>query len=265
MKKKALITGGSSGIGFELSRLFAHDGYDLFIVSKPQEELDQAENRLRQEFTAVEIKTLAMDLSENGAAKNLFGYTQEQEMDIDVLVNNAGFGTYGYIQTIDPEREMEMIRLNVLCTYELTRLFARKMDEGNGGRILNVSSISAFQPSPYLATYGATKAFVHTFSRAINFELKQMKSKVRITTVCPTPAKTNFGQVASMEGSALFESWLVSTPQTIARDAYKALNKGKEMVVPNPFYHLLSSLFRLLPMRFLIWYTSTETKPIMKP
>lgn len=248
MKSTALITGGSSGIGFELARLFARDGWDLFLVAKPAEELEAAQARLNQEFPAIVVQTLTIDLAHEKSAQQVYDAAQQQNMQVDALVNNAGFGTYGFINDISMQQELDMIHLNVLAVYQLTRLFLRDMIARNQGNIVNLSSISAFQPNPELATYGATKSFVLFFSRAIAEELRMRKSAVRVTAVCPTPViNTGFQAAAGMEKSRLFESWMVVTPDVVARDIYKAMKQGRSYIIPGPGFHLLHKLVRRLP------------------
>ncbi|MGB1216339.1 MAG: SDR family NAD(P)-dependent oxidoreductase [Saprospiraceae bacterium] len=258
--KTVLITGGSGGIGLELSKLFAKDGYNLVIVAKFEEELAKAEAVLKKMFPNINIITWQQDLTEDGAAQRVLNFTKEKNIQVDVLVNNAGFGSYGYINEVDFERESNMIRLNVLCVYQMTRLFMKEMVARDAGKILNISSITAFQPSPFFSTYAATKSFVKNFSRAINHELKSKKSKVRVTVACPTSVKTQFQQESNMGGMKLFDGWMAVSPELVAKDAYAAMNSSKDMVIPNKFFHYLNEFSKRLPTRFLMNIAESQLK-----
>lgn len=262
MKKTVLITGGSSGIGLALARKFAADDYDLFLVALEQKELEQAKIALNRDFPNLDIQILCKDLTSIGAVQEVHAYAKLNGFDIDVLVNNAGVGTYGFIDDIDISKEVQMVQLNVLATYQLTRLFLKDMVKRDSGKILNISSVSAFQPNPLLATYGATKAFVHSFSRAINFELQQQQSRVVVLTVCPSPVKdTSFKRVADMEDSKVFDNWMTVTAETVAKDAYQALKDNKELVIPKYRLHLLNKFIGLLPMRWRMSLAWQNLKP----
>lgn len=251
MKKTALITGGSSGIGLALARKFAADNYDLLLVSLSAQELKTAKLALGRDFSNINIYTFCKDLSVKNAPKEVYAYAMLNNFYIDVLVNNAGFGTYGFINDLDIEQEMNMINVNIMATYHLTRLFLKDMIERDSGKILNISSISALQPNPMLATYGATKAFSHSFGRAINFELEQKKSKVKVITVCPSAVKdTQFKKIAGMEQNQLFDNWMTVTADVVADDAYKALKKNKEFIIPKYRLHLLNKLVSIFSTRF---------------
>lgn len=258
--KTVLITGGSSGIGLEFSKLFAKDKYRIIIVSKYEEEMDEASELLLDLYPETDLLLLQQDLTENDAAQIVYDYTKEHNLHIDVLVNNAGFGCYGFVNEIDMQREMDMLKVNVVCVHQMTRLFLKDMVAKDEGKILNLSSISAFQPSPYFAAYAATKAFVKNFSRAINHELKSQKSNVRVTTVCPTPVKTRFAEQANMAGSKLFESWMAVTAETVARDGYAAMNKGQELVIPKKIFQYINEFSKRMPTNLLMKYSEYTIK-----
>jgi len=258
--KKALITGGSGGIGVELAKQFGQADYNLILVSKPLEELQAAQQTLKALFPNLEVHIFQKDLTETKAAEEVFERVQSQHGKVDVLVNNAGFGTYGFMNDIDLNREVNMIELNILAVYKLTRLFLTGMIERDEGKILNVSSISAFQPNPLLTTYGATKSFVMNFSRGLNYELKQKGSKVRVTTVCPTPVRTGFQQGAKMENSKLFDSWMRVSAEQVAKDAFNALMREQEMIVPNKLFHFLNKISRRLPTSWIMKISAHELK-----
>ena len=252
-QKTALITGGSSGVGWELSKLFAGDGYQLVWVSEKEDELKKAGQEIKGLHPDLALWTLTQDLSKDLAAQGVYDFVRSKQLGIDVLVNNAGFGTYGYIDQIPIEKELSMINLNIKNVYHLSRLFLKDMLPKDSGSILNIASISAFQPNPKLATYGATKSFIMNFGRAVNYELKNKGSKVRITTVCPTAIKgTAFQKKASMENTNTFDSWMAVTPQGVAEAAYKGLVKGKEVVIPGRFLSALHKIVKRLPSQTLM-------------
>ena len=253
-KKTVLITGGSSGIGLELARLFARDGYRLVLVSKPADELEQAKKNLEKEVPGAEIITRAQDLAVPGAAREVHAFTRELALSVDVLVNNAGFGTFGFINDIDEEKELSMIQLHVGTLYHLSRLYLREMVDRNHGRVINLSSVSAFQPNPMLATYGATKSFVLDWSRAVDYEMRERGLDVRVLAVCPPPVKaTRFQQAAGMDRSNTFDTWMVQTADIVARDAYRAMQRGKEVVIPGRGMELLQKFVGRLPSSLKIW------------
>ncbi len=232
MKKTVLITGGSAGIGYEMSRLFARDNYRLLWVSKPPEELANAKEKIMKELPSVEVRILAKDLSNVSAAQEVFDWVESLGFFVDVLVNNAGFGNYGDFEKNDLEKDLAMIRLNVINVYQLTRLFLVEMEKNKGGKIMNISSSASYFPLPNSSAYAATKAFVRHMSNSLWLELKARKSKVQITTVCPGAiVNTNFQAAANMQNVRTFTSGLASvTPQEVAKDAYKGLKKGKQIV-----------------------------------
>ncbi|OJJ22914.1 hypothetical protein BKI52_00755 [marine bacterium AO1-C] len=243
-----LITGGSSGIGYEISRLFARDGYRLLWVSKPPEELANAKAKLTQEVAQVEIHTLAKDLSMPGAAKEAYEWSQSLGFQIDVLVNNAGFATYGQFEEIVSEKELAMIGVNLTCVMLLTKLFLKDMVARNAGKILNISSAVSYEAVPLMAVYAGTKAFVRIMSESLYYELKFRKSKVQITTVCPAAIKdTRFQASAGMQKVRTFNSITTTTPIEVAKDAYRGLQRGKKLVHTGVRYRFSRVLDRIVP------------------
>lgn len=257
-----LITGGSSGIGLETARLLARDGHRLLIVSLLEEELAAAKKKLETEVPGVQVDTLAKDLSQPGSAQAVYDWVRQKGEHLDCLVNNAGFGTYGFIDDIDMQREVDMINLHVVTLYQLTRLFLKDMIARDAGRIINLSSISAFQSNPLLATYGATKSFVLQFSRSINYELKNKGSRVRVTAICPPPIKsTGFQSASNMDGSKLFDSWMVQTPQEVARTIQRSLQTGPDIAIPGRGLKWVYYLTKRLPDSWQTRLSAAHLKP----
>nr|WP_026565680.1 SDR family oxidoreductase [Bacillus sp. UNC41MFS5] len=227
MKKTALITGATSGLGYEFVKLFANDGYNLVLVARNEKRLKE----IQQSYTNIEVTIIPKDLSVHGAAKEVFEEIENRGIDIDVLVNNAGFGLMGKFDELDIQKQLNMIQLNVSALSELTYCCLQKMKQKNSGRILNVASTAAFQPGPLMAVYYATKAFVLSFSEALVEELSG--SSITVTTLCPGATKTNFGSVASVEGTKMFSSAMAS--DIVAQSGYNALMNGKRVIITGGF------------------------------
>lgn len=227
MKKTALITGATSGLGYEFVKLFAKDGYNLVLVARNVKKLEE----IKQSYMNIDVTIIPKDLSSNGAAKEVFEEIENRGIDIDVLVNNAGFGLMGKFDELDIQKQLNMIQLNISALTELTYYCLLKMKQRNSGRILNVASTAAFQPGPLMAVYYATKAFVLSFSEALVEELAG--SSVTVTTLCPGATKTNFGSVANVEGTKMFSKAMAS--DLVAKKGYEALMSRKRVIVTGGF------------------------------
>ena len=215
---KALITGASSGIGRDIARELSKRGYELIIVARNIERL----NKLKEELnTNVEIESMDISIVEN--CKKLF----EKHNDIDILINNAGFGDYGEFTKTSLEKEIQMINTNITAYHVLTKLYLQKMREKNNGIILNVASIAGFMPGPLMATYYSTKAYIVRLSEAIREELRREKSKVQVSILCPGPVDTNFNKVADVEFALKGLS-----SEYVAKYTIKKMFKGKFYIVP---------------------------------
>ncbi|PGY09757.1 SDR family oxidoreductase [Bacillus sp. AFS031507] len=221
--KTALITGATSGLGYEFVKLFANDGYNLVLVARNGKKLEE----IKRTFTNIEVTVIPKDLSVLGAPKEVFEKLENLGIDIDVLVNNAGFGLMGKFDELDIQKELNMIQLNISALTELTYYCLQKMKQRNSGKILNVASTAAFQPGPLMAVYYATKAFVLSFSEALVEELSG--SSITVTTLCPGATKTNFGSVASVEGTKMFSKAMAS--DLVAKSGYEALMRGKRVII----------------------------------
>ena len=215
---KALITGASSGIGRDMAKELAKKGYDLVLVARDLEKLIEVKQELQ---TNAEI--VSMDISKVENCKKLY----EQYKDIDVLINNAGFGDCGYFSKTDLEKEISMINTNIVAYHVLTKLYLQDMKEKNCGKILNVASIAGFMPGPLMATYYATKNYVVRLSEAIREELKKEKSKVQISILCPGPVNTNFNKVADVQFALKGLS-----SQYVAKYAINKFLNGKFYIIP---------------------------------
>lgn len=226
--KFALITGATSGIGLELAKLFAADGYNLVIVSRYADTLNETAQLLK-DIGKTEVITIAKDLFQKNAAFELYELVQARGITINVLVNNAGQGQYGEFIHNDINREQDIIQLNILSLVTLTKLFLKDMTARNEGMILNVSSVASKAPGPLQAVYHATKAFVQSFSEAIRDEIKE--TEVIITTLLPGATATDFFNKAGMQHAKNVVEGELADAAGVAKDGYEALMKGKDMVV----------------------------------
>ncbi|WP_375436263.1 SDR family NAD(P)-dependent oxidoreductase [uncultured Hymenobacter sp.] len=226
----ALITGASSGIGFELARCFARDDYRVVLVARHLDELKEAARLLHQEFRGVDIVLLPFDLSRPESADQIYAETNQRGFQIDALVNDAGFGETGYFTDTDMQTELDMIQVNAASLVHLTKLYLRDMVERNEGRIMQLGSIASFSPSPCQAVYAATKAFVLSFTEAVQHELKQKKSAVTMTILCPPPTDTNFFHVAHAENTRAAAH--PASARDVAEEGYDALMEGAARSLP---------------------------------
>lgn len=226
-----LITGASSGIGLALAREFAKHGHPLVIVAPIKAELDQIAVQLRNSF-GVTVRAVALDLSDERAADQLFDQLMSDGIGIEILVNNAGLGQRGNFWETTLDRDIEMIRVNVEAPIRVTKRFLPSMVARRHGRILNTASIAGFEPGPLLAVYHATKAFVLSWSEALTTELKDGDTGVSVTTLCPGPVDTDFFSKADMLDTKVFQKGNVMGPQEVAAAAYEALMKEERLIVP---------------------------------
>lgn len=242
----ALITGASVGIGRELAKLFAQEGYNLVLVARNAARLQQVAADLEKQF-GVGAKAFPLDLSSSAAPQFLFDQLQRENVAIDVLVNNAGYGKLGAFTDIPYEESAGQIDLNITALTHLTKLFLASMLERKSGRILNVASTAGFQPGPLMAVYYATKAYVISFSEALANELQG--TGVTATCLCPGLTDTEFQTRAGTEKTTLFRRTRPMDAATVARDGYRALMKGKPLVISGVRNRLLTESLRLSPRR----------------
>lgn len=244
MKKgKALITGASSGIGRDMARVLSNKGYDLILVARNLKELEKLKKELKHN-----VEIISMDLSNVENCKKL--YEQVKNENIDILINNAGFGTIGVFRKIDLDKELSMIDLNIKAVQILTKLFLDDFVKRDSGYILNVSSASAFQPGPLMATYYSTKCYVYHLTLAIYEELRRMKSNVKISCLCPGPVNTNFNKVANCE----FKIDALSS-EYVARYAINKMFKNKLLIIPGLKIKLLYIFGRFIPNKLKLKIT----------
>ena len=248
-QKLALITGAASGLGFEFCRLLSADGYDLVMVDRDGEGLQQATLKLEQSSGA-EIQSYVKDLGKNRAAAEL--YEEMGERDFDVLINNAGFGLYGHFIRTDWEIEEAMLQLHVLNMTHLCKLILQKMIQRGSGRIMNVASLAAFQPSPTMSLYYASKGYMLYFSEAVANELKG--TGVSLTVLLPGLFNTNFARTVARNSRSAERKEKVAntTVEQVALKALKGMMKGKIRVIPGFSSKLMALLPRFLPRNFVL-------------
>ena len=225
--KYALITGGTAGIGYELAKLFAADGYNLVLVARTQDDLHQRSQEFSREF-GVHIVPIAKDLFHPEAPFELYQEVKARNIDIDVLVNDAGQGQYGLFVEGDIRRYLDLIQLNVSALTVLTHLFLKDMVARNEGKILQLASIASELPGPWQAVYHATKAYVLHLTEALIQEVKD--TNVTLTSLQPGATDTDFFNKADMQESKILDSGL-SDPSKVAKDGYEALMKGDDKIV----------------------------------
>lgn len=223
----ALITGATSGIGYELAKVFAANHYNLIIVARPTEHLSDVARDLALEY-GVKVVPIAKDLFEKENAFEVYEEVNAKGLQVDVLVNNAGQGHYGRFVETDINKELDIIQLNIAACIILTKLFLRDMVRNNSGKILNVASIAGKIPGPFQSVYHGTKAFVHSFTEAIRAELDG--TGITITSLLPGATNTNFFEKAQMGDSKILEQDLAD-PAKVAADGFEALMSGDDMVV----------------------------------
>jgi short-subunit dehydrogenase len=238
-----LITGASSGIGRELALLFASDGADLVLVARSEGTLRELADELAAKYGAV-AQVVPADLSRPASPGEIAEALAQRHIEVDVLVNNAGFGAHGPIAEIGVERQLEMVEVNVAALTRLTALLLPGMLERRRGAILNVASTAAFQPGPYQAVYCATKAYVLSFTEALAEEVRG--SGVRVSCLAPGATDTGFAAQASTLGTRLFRRGVMDADR-VARAGHDGMRRGRTLVIPGLRNRVLAFSVRLAP------------------
>lgn len=249
MKTTALITGASSGIGMELAKLFAADKHNLILVARSADKLENLANELKRNYS-IEVTVLAKDLSNYTTAKEIFDYTQQKNIAITHLINNAGFGDFGFFIDSNWAKQEQMINLNITTLTYLTRLYLTQMKNQKFGKILNVASTAAFQPGPTMSVYYATKAYVLHFSEAIANELEG--TGITVTALCPGATESGFQTLAAMEESKLVKGKKLPTSAEVAEYGYKSMNKGKKVAIHGAMNYILANSIRFTPRSLVL-------------
>jgi len=224
MSKTALITGASSGIGLELARIHASKGGNLVLVARNKQKLDELKSELETKYS-IKVFTIGKDLAVADSALEVYNEVKEQNIRVDYLINNAGYGDFGMFAETNWEKETRMIQLNISTLTQLTKLFLPDFIRQGGGKIMNLGSTASFQPVPLMSVYAATKAYVLSFSEAINNELAG--KGITVTALCPGLTESGFVDAAAMNQSKMAKSKTLPTSKEVAEFGYNAMLKGK--------------------------------------
>ncbi len=245
-QKTVLITGASEGLGAEFAKIFAADGYSLILIARHKIKLEKFSQELQTEFN-IPVKIISKDLSKPGSAQEIFQELEEENIQIDILVNNAGTGVYGLFNETNLEDHLYVINLNIVSLVSLTYLFLPGMKARHDGKILNLSSIAAFQPGPKMAIYYATKAFVLSFSEALSTELED--KNITVTALCPGPTITTFQKKSEVGQTYMFK--FAMNASVVAKTGYDALMKGKRVEIAGLRNKIVVEAERALPKKLV--------------
>jgi uncharacterized protein len=244
----ALITGASTGIGRELARRFARDRFNLVLIARNAAKLTVVSDELQRQF-AITAKTIPLDLTQGSAPQWLFDQLGREGVAIDVLVNNAGYGKRGLFAELPIEESLGQVQLNITALTQLTKLFLAPMLARRSGKILNVASTAGFQAGPLMSVYYATKSYVILFSEGLASELKE--TGVTVTCLCPGATDTEFQKRAGTEESLLFRRLRPADAQSVARDGYRGLMRGKPLVISGFRNRMMMESLRISPRRLV--------------
>jgi len=245
----ALITGASNGIGLELARVHASKGDDLILVARSEKKLAELKAELEQKHK-VRVTVIAKDLSLPDAVQAVYDETRRQSLQVDYLINNAGFGDFGMFTDTDWNKKLQMINLNITALTHFTKLYLQDMVARGRGKVMNVASTAAFQPGPGMAVYFATKAYVLNFSEAVDNEVRD--KGVTVTTLCPGPTESGFQTAAAMEDSALVKGKKLPSAEEVARYGYAAMMKGKAVAIHGLNNRLLATAVSFVPRSVVV-------------
>jgi len=257
MTKYALITGTTSGIGKAMAEKFAQEQINLIVVSQDKQKLNRQAETLSDTYD-IKVSVIAADLAQTGAAHMVYEKVKQLGIKVQYLINNAGFNEYGAFLETDLEKEVDMIKLHIIFTTEMMKLFVPDMVENNYGRVLNLGSTGSFMACPNDSVYSATKAYILSVSKGIGAELKG--TGVTITTLCPGATNTEFARKAGMEKTLLFKLFVMN-PEKVASIGYKALMRGKTYAIAGVYNKLLVFSSKITPQFIL----NPMTKAMLKP
>ena len=257
MSSTALITGASKGLGAEFARLFASKNVNLILVARSEKELNELKDELENRFN-ISVWTIAKDLTIPENVQAVYDEIKRAGTEVDYLVNNAGFGDFGYFADTEWERHRKMIELNISTLSQFCHLFIQDWIPRKSGKILNVASTAAFQPGPGMSVYFASKAYVANFSQAIAYEFR--KYGITVTTLCPGPVKTNFGRAARMNHpNGFLKEMKTPSPEEVVAFGYRAMMKGKTLAIHGALNKFVAGSVRFIPRK---WLTALSAKVI---
>jgi uncharacterized protein len=255
--RTALITGASTGIGRELANLLGAQGFDLILTARQRDALESVAGPWRSQGRTVDV--LPIDLLQPGAAQNLYAQVKQLGRTVNVLINNAGFGSSGAFHEIQEGTDLGLLQVNVVALTELLRLFLPDMVARKQGRILNVASLGAFQPGPYMAAYCASKAYVLSLSEAIGSELAG--TGVTVSALCPGPVPTEFQKRAHCQSTALNQGHMLDAA-SVARQGYRGMMRGQPVILPGFKTKFLAFGNRLVPRSLVVRISKRLLKPL---
>jgi hypothetical protein len=258
MKNYALITGASGGIGWELAKLFAVNAHNLILVARNNDKLQELKTELIKTH-AIDVVVISKDLSKQNAAIELYADIKKLNIQVDFLINNAGFGDYGFYPNTNFDKENQMLQLNIVSLTQLTKLFLPDMIKNKSGKILNVASVAGFMPGAFMTVYYASKAFVLSYTEGLAEELKG--TGVSVTALCPGPTKTAFEENAALGESKLFKTMPVASAKDVAKYGYKAMMCNQTVAVQGIFNKLTVFSASIFPR---IWVRKM-VKMLQKP
>lgn len=249
MKKTALITGASSGIGKEFSKIHAEKGGDLIVIARSEDKLNELKKELEQQHN-IDVLVVSKDLTTPNAAKEVYELVQQKGLKVDYLINNAGFGGLGMFNERELEQDLQMINLNISVLTAFTHYFLQDFVKNNQGKILNVSSTASLMPGPLQAVYYATKAYVTSFSNALAEELHS--TNITVTNLMPGATATEFGRISGMDKTELFKK--PATARRVAQDGYEGMLKGKLDVISGltSAQKLMAAILPLTPKKMIL-------------
>lgn len=257
--KTALITGATSGIGYELARRFAEEGYNLVLVARNRENLQQTATEMRAISGIINIHLIVADLFEPGAALEIYNKTTDLGITVNVLVNNAGQGEWGLFSETDLGRETDIIQLNITSLVGLTKYYLKEMIARNEGKILMLASSISKVPSPYMAVYAATKSFVLTFAEAVAEEVHD--TEVTITALQPDATDTDFFHKARAENTVVYREKTLYSPQEVAVAAFRGLMNGEQVIVPGFSNKMQKAMNTVMPDSAIATNMAKQMKP----
>lgn len=257
MSKTALITGASGGLGREFAIIHASKGDNLVLVARTKDKLDKLKLELENQF-GVSVYVIVKDLSEQYSPKAIYEELKTRKIQVDYLINNAGFGDFGLFSECNWEKQLEMINLNVTALTYMTRLFLPDMIMNKFGKILNLASTAAFQPGPTMSVYFATKAFVLSFSEAIANELTD--TGVTLTALCPGATDTGFKAASALADSNLFKGNQIASSREVAEFGYSKMMEGKTVVIHGFVNNIMAQSVRFAPRKIVTSITRMKLK-----
>jgi len=255
----ALVTGGTSGIGYELVKLLANDGYNIVIVARTESDLQRVSNEISQKY-GVTVRSIAKDLFDRENAFALYNELVTENIQIDILINDAGHGAYGEFIDTDIRKELSIIDLNISSLVVLTKLFLKDMVARDNGKIMNLSSIASKAPGPWQSVYHGTKAFVQSFTEAVRSEIKD--TGVTITALLPGATDTDFFRKADMLESKIVQEGKLYSAEDVAKDGYKALMNGDDMIVSGAMNKVQVAMANVTPDAKLADKMKKQQEPV---